>query len=247
MRWTLLASITTTSLATAFAGGKARADGPTGLELGIRTGYALPLGRTTGLANDEFSDTTSGVVPIWFDAGWRFNEHMVVGAYLQYGSGHSDTTADCGTGTCPATDILFGGQFHYHLFPERLVDPWFGIGAGYEILNFTTEGGGNQEFSFGGFDFFNVQAGADFKITRNLGIGPFVVFTSGQFSSFSSSNCSELNAPAALHEWLTFGIRFAYDIAIPSPAMMPPAPRAPQAHSPSDDWAAPGDRLPPFP
>jgi hypothetical protein len=155
--------------------------------------------------------------------------------------------ADCGTGTCPATDILFGGQFHYHLFPDRLVDPWFGIGAGYEILNFTTEGGGNQDFSFGGFDFFNVQAGADFKITRNLGIGPFVVFTSGQFSSFSSSNGSEPNAPAALHEWLTFGIRFAYDIAIPSPAAMPPAPRAPQAHSPSDDWAAPGDRPPPFP
>jgi hypothetical protein len=243
LRWTVIASATTAAAAF-FVACIGRAGEPSGLELGVRTGYALPLGRTTGNANDEFSDTTSGVVPIWFDVGCRFNEHMLLGAYLQYGSAHSDTTQDCQTGTCPATDILFGGQFHYHLFPDRLVDPWFGIGAGYEILNFTKEGGGTVDYTLEGFDFFNIQAGADIKIMRNVGIGPFGGLTLGQFSNCSDS-CSMPNiAPQALHEWLTFGIRFVYDIAIPSLVLPPPAPHA---HSPSDDWTAPGDRPPPFP
>jgi hypothetical protein len=218
------------------------------MELGVRTGYALPLGRLTGLANDELSNATPGVVPIWFDAGYRLNEHMLLGAYFQYGFGHSYATSDCQGGGCPATDILIGGQFHYHLLPDRLVDPWLGVGAGYEILNFTTLGGGEQDYSFEGFDFLNVQAGADFKITRSLGIGPFAAFTLGEFAHCSPSPlgfCSMPNiAPAAPHEWLIFGIRFEYDIAFPSLALPPPAART---HRPSDDWASPGDRPPPFP
>jgi hypothetical protein len=231
----------------------ARADGPTGIELGVRTGYTLPFGKTTGGANtgldppsDELNNTTTALVLIGLDAGYLFNEHMLLGAYFQYGFGGSIATQDCqgggGSISCQATDILVGGQFHYHLFPDRLVDPWFGIGAGYEALNFTTEGGGTWYYSLEGFH-FNVQAGTDFKLLRNLGIGPLVVLNFGQFSRCSSDTCWMPNAPPAIHEWLTFGVRFIYDMAIPSLALPP---SAPGAHSPSDDWAAPGDRPPPF-
>jgi hypothetical protein len=69
-----------------------------------------------------------------------------------------------------------------------------------------------------GIQFLNLQAGADYKVMPNLGIGPFIIFGLGQYSSWSFSGP---NLPpgrsvqeTALHGWLTFGLRGAYDIHI---------------------------------
>lgn len=193
----------------------------------MRTGYELPFGSKTGLANDAFGTTTTGFVPIWVDAGYRFEKHFALGAYFRYGNGHAYNGGgaewgDCAAGgsMCTATDVIIGAQVHYHFLPDRLIDPWAGLGAGYEFFDYTTEGGGPHDFSFEGYDFFNLQAGVDFKPIPSLGVGPFATLTVGQFSTCSPP------APGfktALHEWLAFGIRIAYDIKIPSFALPPPA------------------------
>jgi hypothetical protein len=58
--------------------------------------------------------------------------------------------------------------------------------------------------------------GGDYKVMPNLGIGPFVMFSLGQYGScsfsgaLSSQSCSIQQT--AMHEWLTFGLRGVYDI-----------------------------------
>jgi hypothetical protein len=203
----------------------------TGLEVGLRTGYAVPFGDVYGAANGASSlslgDQTNGVLPIWIDAGYRFSPNIFLGAFFQYGFAFINTSKAFFNGcsgngvSCSGSDVMVGVDLHYHLLPEQTIDPWGGIGVGYEIgsLSQSPQGGASSGASYNGFQFFNLQAGADWRgITPNLGIGPFVMFSLGQYSNCSYSgalasfpgNCTIQNG--SLHEWLTFGVRGAYDI-----------------------------------
>jgi hypothetical protein len=122
----------------------ARAATPTGLEVGFRTGYAIPFGNAEGStgpgADTSMSDVINGVVPLWFDAGYRFDPHMMVGGFFQFAPGFVNTgkVAGCTVSgvSCSLNDLMLGFQFHYHILPEATFDPWAGVGVGYEFLNF---------------------------------------------------------------------------------------------------------------
>jgi hypothetical protein len=209
-------------------GSAARADAtPTGIELGLRTGYAIPLGSSVGGPGDNsLSNTFNGVLPIWVDAGYRLNPNLFLGAYFQYGiaflntskAGSSGVNCNASGVSCSGSDLMFGVQAHYHFMPDGTIDPWAGLGIGYEIANVSvSQGGQSASVSQSGFQFVNFQAGGDYKATPNLGIGPFVMFSLGQYGSCSFGgaasslgNCSIQQT--AMHEWLTFGVRGVYDI-----------------------------------
>ena len=224
MRYAILAGVVAAA-GVFFAAGTARADSTaSGLEVGLRSGYAIPLGAAVGGGtggSGDLSKVYNGVIPIWVDAGYRLNPNMMIGAFFQYGIGLVNTSnaPECKTPgvSCSGNDLKFGAQFHYHLMPEQTIDPWGGIGIGYEIANLSeSSGGASAGESFSGFQFVDLQLGADYKAMPNLGIGPFVDFSLGQFS-----NCSVSGGGAgttckiqqtAMHEWFTIGIRGAYDI-----------------------------------
>jgi hypothetical protein len=69
---------------------------------------------------------------------------------------------------------------------------------------------------FSGIQFLNLQAGGDFKVLPNFGIGPFVMMSIDEYSNCSESgqggggSCTIQSK--AVHEWLTIGVRGAYDI-----------------------------------
>jgi outer membrane protein len=111
---------------------------------------------------------------------------------------------------------MFGLDSHYHLLPDQSVDPWVGLGVGYEILDFNVSVQGRSSTAANGFQFFNLQFGADYKALPNLGLGPFVMFGLGQYSNCSFSGSGAPSSctvqETALHEWLTFGVRGEYDI-----------------------------------
>ena len=204
------------------SGNTARADAtPTGIEVGLRTGVAIPLGNMQ--ESLPLSDTIHGAIPIWIDAGYRLHPNAMIGAFFQYGIGlvNSDGTAlgakICGSSdNCSVSDIMFGLQFHYHLMPEQTVDPWGGVGFGYEILAIDDPGTANSTgvggASYSGFQFANLQIGVDYKLRPNLGLGPFVMFSLGEYSGCSYTvlgNCTIQSR--ALHEWITLGFRLAYE------------------------------------
>jgi hypothetical protein len=217
-----LAAITTAgplaAAAVALSGGSARADAtPTGIEVGLRTGYAIPAGDIQ--QSQALGDTVGGTIPIWIDAGYRFHPNAMIGAFFQYGislwSSPGGDGKGCG-GDCSASDIMFGLQFHYHLAPDETLDPWGGMGVGYEILVLDNPGTGNSAgvggMSYSGFQFVNLQIGADYKLTPSLGVGPFMMFSLGEYSGCSYTqlgNCTIQSS--ALHEWFTLGIRVAYE------------------------------------
>jgi outer membrane protein W len=223
----ILAASALAASAVVLSGNTARADAtPTGIEVGLRSGYALPLGDGVAAQSGQpalaLSDTISGMVPIWVDAGYRLNSNMMLGAYFQYGFTSFNTgkqpACTVSDNSCSARDLMFGAQFHYHFMPDQTIDPWAGVGLGYEIVNTSFDDytlGSTGSGSYGGFQFV-FQAGGDYKVMPNLGIGPFLMFSLGQYSCVSSiANMPPVSCSTSgivLHEWLTFGIRVAYDI-----------------------------------
>jgi hypothetical protein len=229
MRFAIIAAGALAASAVVLSGNAARADAtPTGVEVGLRAGYGIPLGDAAGgNPSTSLSNVFSGMIPIQIDAGYRFTPNMMVGAFFQYGI--ASIASGGGTGTfgaacsqsgvsCSGSDMTFGAQFHYHLMPDQTIDPWAGIGVGYELANVSvSQGGQSASLGFSGFQFVNLQVGGDYKVMPNLGVGPFVQFSLGEFSSCSYGgaasslgSCSIQNT--AMHEWLQFGIRGAYDI-----------------------------------
>jgi hypothetical protein len=203
------------------AEGAAHAAGGTApaVEIGLRSGYSLPLGDAAGgNPSLSLSSDVTGMVPIWVDAGVRLTPNFYVGANFQYGVAFVNTGNNqyCGSGvSCTSNDIMFGVDVHYHLGPAQMIDPWFGVGVGYEILNIkASESGESESGSFSGFQFLNLQLGVDLAATPDLGIGPFLMMSFDQYSSCSVSGVEAgpctINQQA-VHEWMTFGVRGAYD------------------------------------
>jgi hypothetical protein len=56
-----------------------------GVELGARTGFGLPLGEAS--KDNKMSDGFTGHVPIQLDVGYRFTRNIYAGGYFMYGLG----------------------------------------------------------------------------------------------------------------------------------------------------------------
>src|SRR5262249_31143389 len=85
-----------------------------GLAFGLRTGYAIPM--VSAESNSNLSDSITGMVPIWIDAGFRFSPYVYLGAFFQYGFGIVPSNSGCNTTgvSCSESDLRLGANVHYH-------------------------------------------------------------------------------------------------------------------------------------
>jgi len=183
----------------------AAAGGRYGFVLALRpVGVGFPMG---DLAKDsKLSDLTVAQIPVWLDVGYMVVPQLMLGIYAQYalvGGGHEFTGSGSG--------IRLGIQAQYHPMEGGRWDPWFGLGTGYEILQ-TSAAYGDAGVTVKGFEFANLQAGLDLRLGRSWGLGLFVSYSLGQYSSMSTSGSyaggqSGEIGEKALHEWLTVGLR----------------------------------------
>jgi hypothetical protein len=175
------------------------------------------------------TNSFNGQLPLWLDAGYRISPELYVGGFLQFAVIFpvNNTTTGCGQMgvSCGGNDINAGIDVHYHFMPKTSFDPWVGVGVGYEWLNYSaSQGSQSAGTQLTGWQFVNFQLGGDYKIAPNVGIGPFVMLSLGQYDSYSFSGAAQaalqqVGAPTsgdftnkAMHEWLTFGVRGTYDI-----------------------------------
>jgi hypothetical protein len=195
----------------------------TGFEAGLRVGYGIPLGSVA--ENGDLSDAVGGQVPLILDVGYRVIPNLFLGLYAQYGfawvGDTFDEACDLPGASCSAHDIRLGIEAHYHFKPREKLDPWIGLGVGYEWLNIGAEANDLElSMTMHGFEFLNLQAGLDIRAADNFYVGPFLAFTMGQFSA-TSVECDDAFCGAgfaadgdienkALHEWLLIGVRGAY-------------------------------------
>lgn len=219
------------------AGGGATADSGASwmaFEFGARLAFGLPLGFAQGGNGNDLNQSVSNqFVPLWLDAGIRFLSNWYVGAYLAYGitsltsSIFGGQCSQPGFG-CSANDIRFGIDAAYHIIPDGKVDPWVGLGFGFEWLSLSEtldaahSGSGaaiTHNNGVSGWEFVNVQAGVDFRLLNGaLGLGPFILLALDQYSHASAA--SDNNGATvgqdiqnqALHEWVLFGAKGDYDL-----------------------------------
>jgi hypothetical protein len=211
----------------------------TGFTAGLRLGVGVPLGKAgqpdvpdiagvqTSGARD-LSDLTPWRTPVWVDIGYTLSGALTVGAYGQVGFGAS---GDACIQDCDWSDIRVGAQAELRLLPGAAVDPWLGVGLGYEWLSYrqllsaqVPNGQGDlvdttvrATESFGGPELM-LQGGIDFQVEDALRIGPYASATLAQYltDSFSCQPAEDLCPSgssidgAAFHSWIGFGLRGAY-------------------------------------
>jgi hypothetical protein len=182
----------------------------TGLSLALRTGVALPVGEVF-LSSGALSSTVTGYVPVRLDVGLRYRRHFYVGIAAQLAR---VVPADCPSGgRCSGSDARVGVMIAYHLLPTRTVDPWLGVGVGFERLNVSRAlGGASVDVTARGLELLDVELGADVRATRALRLGPVLSTSIGRYSTVTVNEVTTRDFQPATHAWVMLGVRGALDL-----------------------------------
>jgi outer membrane protein W len=187
-------------------GGKADAGGAM---ISLRLGTGMPFGKAGRDAPGSISHGVLAQVPVGLDLGYFVTPNIMIGAYGQFAP---LITQRCSMGaSCSGLDMRVGIQAQYHISPTEKLNPWFGLGAGYEVLNLTESGGPFPlDTAAKGLEIANLQGGLDWMIAHGFRMGPFVNFSIGEFLSVSAGGQSVDINNKSLHEWLTIGVRGSF-------------------------------------
>jgi outer membrane protein W len=188
---------------------------PHGLSFGVRTGYMIPTGSAFSANNvsAKMSDTIAGGLPLWLDAGYRITPNIYVGLYADLALLFVASTACPSGASCSGSQFRIGANAHYHFLPDGKIDPWAGLGIGYEHLHYgVTLGESDNGVSASGFEFVNLQVGGDYKLTDAIAVGPFLSLSFGEYGGASINGNDVPNFDKTLHEWFTIGVRGKYDL-----------------------------------
>ncbi len=93
------------------------------------------------------------------------------------------------------------------------------LGTGWEWASATAEGFGlKEEDSFSGWEFLNLQVGGDWKLSPQFALGPYVMYSLGQYSSGTIKFTGDPDvhvfdtADKEMHSWFGFGVRGKFDL-----------------------------------
>jgi outer membrane protein W len=190
-----------------------------GPSVSLRAGYAIPLGAIFG--SQQLGDVFTGQVPVEIAAGYWFTPNWYLGGYFQYGIGVlnaltlRDVSLDCSPADvyCHGRDLRLGIEAAYHLRPGQTVEPWFGLGLGYEWANLQHDAPGTSiQVSVHGLEFARGTFGVDFRVSSRVSLGPYVTASLGSYGVGSLSVTG--NPPYSLalperkfHGWVTFALQ----------------------------------------
>jgi hypothetical protein len=180
-----------------------------GLDVGLRLGYAAPFGKLGGVVN--MSDFFSGAIPLVLELGYRINANATIGILFQYAFA---LTKNCDPGaSCSGSVIRLGLEGLFHIPVEGPFVPWLGLGTGYEWLSLDESGSTGGSVTVEGFEFLNLQAGGDYRLSPYFSLGPFVSFSLARYDSGSTSSGAggEIRGKA-IHEWLQFGMKGTFNL-----------------------------------
>jgi len=183
---------------------------PYGPRIALRSGVAVPFG-SAYTASGALSDTITGYVPLRLDVGYRIARHFYVGVDAQLATILPNA---CPLGaTCSGSNVRFGAMAAYHLLPGSVVDPWLGLGMGFERLSVSrTVDGTTGEISARGLELLDLDLGVDLRPTRALRIGPVLSSTFSRYTRVAINGNATSDFDPSLHAWVLIGFRGAYDL-----------------------------------
>ena len=199
-------------------------------------GVGVPLGSAArGVA---VNDLTPVPVLVGGDIAWGPSLSWDLGLSFFTGIGLGEP------GVCPeprdSCSLSVGGQValrgRFYLRPAERINPWLGLGVGYEVLGNTSQTTTSDDqiiFSsttttrrsdiYSGPVFAMLQAGVDFRLKRSLTLGGLAGFSLARFSDVkhttsvdgeSAASSSSALAGAPLHEWLFLAANVTFDVRL---------------------------------
>jgi hypothetical protein len=195
---------------------------PMKFDVGVRVGYGKPLGNLA--ASQPLGNYYSGAIPITVDGWLRMRAGLALGVYGGLAVGIQGKALDNCDG-CSLFDWRAGVQAGWHANSFGAVDPWVGLGLGFEATSVS------QDFNTGYYDYtltssysafpeLTASAGVDFG-NEQFAFGPFVSLS---YATYSKANvhaeCNGVDcgtyddtgdvAKTSSHGWLMIGLRSAY-------------------------------------
>ncbi len=210
------------SLLAALAAVPARAGEDSGLALGLRGAYAVPLGSAGD--GTALRDLATGAAPLQLELGWRFDPRWQVGAYFAWGpaflasEGKRALEARGATGVQGHFEQRVGLQGIYTIAPGLRLAPWVGLGLGYEWTRYASAevGGAETELGLRGFE-GSLQVGGAWRLSPRFTVGPFASLSAGRYDSYVSWSEEEGAGDSDVHQrrlhgWLQLGVKGAFDL-----------------------------------
>lgn len=186
----------------------------TGLQAALRVGYARPVGSFEVWRDLEIHQAFREQVPLLLEVGYKPFPAMFVGVFgsVAPGTGGERFEDLCDDPGCDPWGFRFGAEIAGHFRPGARFDPWIGFGMGGEVSSLGIhDPAGDVVFSVRGFDFAILQMGADVRISRLVGAGPFLQYAFGVYTDrrVSTPRYTEDASitDTEVHGWLTAGLR----------------------------------------
>jgi hypothetical protein len=212
-----------------------RAFPETGFQWGLALGFGLPLGNADAGAS-LFANTANGEQPfvtrdgsmssivsyhvsLALDLGYRLGPNWWVGIRPQAATGGNGD--QCPTGAnCHFSDARLSALLKYNSSPHSSLNPWFGVGLGWEWLMTTLtaaipESVGVKQNLSG--PLLQALGGLGFDFADHIHAGPYAAVAVGRYI-WNGLECSAaLGCPGsyfvkdgAFHAWLSVGISGEY-------------------------------------
>lgn len=158
------------------AAGEARANGvpPEPTPVPVRFEAALRIGLGLTFDTGYLNSTSFVAMPLGADVGIRIDGRTFVGAFFQYGLFGSRRSAFC-NGTCSSNTGEAGVEVLWHPLGNSGMDPWLGLGTGYEWTTFADSPSASGSSS--GWEIICVQFGVDFALGSVMKLGPYASFS----------------------------------------------------------------------
>jgi hypothetical protein len=186
--------------------------------LDVKVAYAVPVGNVWSASTWDngvhaawaMSDTWTGSVPLGVAGRYRFTPGLSAGVYFQWGPAFVTSGGFPGVAATSGYDMRVGIEAVYGFLPDAPWNPWVSLGTGWE---WTQVAGQGSTVTLSGWEFLNVQAGLDFRLSPTFGVGPYLGFVGGNYTNFSSVS-GGIDAGGAIpsggrafHGWIQFGIK----------------------------------------
>ena len=189
-----------------------------GMTTAFRTGVALPFGRVASGPGNGMPNVHAYQVPLLVETGYRVTPHLSIGGFLGLAFGDVGGELRRLCSGCSTRSFRIGVLSQVFLRPAERLDPWVGLGIGYESVTILN---GASSVTLSGPEYVHVLAGLDVRSSRKVGFGPYVdaslgVYTdsvrlwsvAGPVGIGTAPRSSEENIHGkALHGWVTAGLR----------------------------------------
>jgi hypothetical protein len=179
-------------------------------------GLGVPGGDISHEGDGKLGDLVNSAVPIGVEFAYRFNPVFRGGVYLQ-AAPLSVAGSACANGdSCDGSDLQFGFDAQLHLAPFQRIDPWVGLGLGYEWMRIDATNFVDNipdRWTYAGWVFPRLTAGLDFAVTPVFTLGPYLSYDVGRFTRVDQSSRGSFDIGSqAYHGWFGVGLRGTFNL-----------------------------------